>query len=113
MTVKELFGQRIKFLRQNANLTQSELADRANTELVTIARIEGGENWVSAPMLDAICNALAVDYIDLFDFKDSKTPTLGAKLKSIIIQLNNMNDRELDYFLNNVKAYNKLQKSSK
>ena len=57
--VKQLFGQRIKFLRKTRHMTQEQLAERLGLNVRQISRIESGVNFVSLDtmkMLSVIFN---------------------------------------------------------
>ncbi len=59
------FGKRIAEVRKSKNVTQSDLAERVNMSVVTIAYIETGKRWVRLSTLDKIAKALKVDIADL------------------------------------------------
>lgn len=53
-------GRNIKRARQNAKLTQAEVADKANIHVNYFARIERGEVNPSYEILESIAKALKV-----------------------------------------------------
>ena len=61
-----LVAANIKSLRKELGLTQSKLAERANTATRYIAMIEGGKNFPSPEMMGRLAKALGKDTIDLF-----------------------------------------------
>jgi len=56
----------IKSFRKELGLTQSKLAERANTATRYIAMIEGCKNFPSPEMMARLASALEKDTLDLF-----------------------------------------------
>ena len=61
-------GKRIRFLRKEQNISQSQLSFEANVRINQIGRIERGEINTSVSTIVAIADALNVKAKDLFDF---------------------------------------------
>lgn len=61
-------GTRIKFLREKANLTQEQLADKAQISLDFLGKIEVNINKPGLRSLLKIASALNLKVKDLFDF---------------------------------------------
>lgn len=61
----KLLKNRVKELRTERNLRQTELAEKVNTTQQTISRIENGENTLPADTLIALANffGVSIDYI--------------------------------------------------
>src|SRR5262245_4628839 len=57
----ERFGARLKELREQAGLTQQELADRVETTVRTISRLETGVQEPTWTAVVALADALGVD----------------------------------------------------
>jgi len=62
----QAFGKRIAVVRKSKGVTQSQLAERVNMSVVTIAYIETGKRWVRLSTLEKIAKALKVNIDDLF-----------------------------------------------
>ncbi len=62
----QAFGKRIAEVRKAKGVTQSQLAERVNMSVVTIAYIETGKRWVRLSTLDKIARALNVNVAELF-----------------------------------------------
>lgn len=62
----QAFGKRVAEVRKSKNVTQSDLAERVNMSVVTIAYIETGKRWVRLATLEKIAQALKVKVRDLF-----------------------------------------------
>ncbi|MCF8408126.1 MAG: helix-turn-helix domain-containing protein [Crocinitomicaceae bacterium] len=61
-------GIKIKQIRVQEKITQSELASKCNDFIRTIQRIEKGKNNFSIKIYFAICNVLKVSPKDLLQF---------------------------------------------
>ena len=69
--LKLLFGQKVRKLRMQQNLTQEEMAFRLNTSLRQFGRIERGESNARMDTISRVAEVLNVEPGDLFNF-DSK-----------------------------------------
>ena len=63
-------GKQIKFLRENAHLTQEKLAEKSGISLDYLGKIEVDINKPGLKTLLKISNALNLPIKKLFDFKD-------------------------------------------
>lgn len=61
-------GKKIRVLRKEQNISQSQLSFEANVRVNQIGRIERGEINTSISTIIAIAEALNVKVKDLFDF---------------------------------------------
>ena len=79
MTEYELFNtytSNIRRLRTSKNMTQAELAEKANLSDKYVSYIETGRQWGSIETLLKLANALGVEPADLLRANNnSKTPT--------------------------------------
>ena len=66
MTFAKAFGQRIHALRQQAQLTQEQLCERADIDRSYIQRIEAGLRTPSVEVVVKLQKALKCDWEDLF-----------------------------------------------
>jgi DNA-binding XRE family transcriptional regulator len=55
------FGVRLRVLREEAGLTQGELAEKAGCNLFTVAKLEGGRQEPAWPLVLALAKALGVN----------------------------------------------------
>jgi transcriptional regulator with XRE-family HTH domain len=67
--LRQKFGERLKFLRHRAELTQEELASRAEISVDFLSLIERGINSPSFENLDKLANALNIEIVELFSFE--------------------------------------------
>ena len=65
---KKIFGQRLKELRKNKNLTQLKLAEIIDTEESHISALERGIHFPKFETLEKLANALDVEFNELFFF---------------------------------------------
>lgn len=63
-------GQRIKFLREKANLTQNALAEIATVSQTHLRRVELGQADITVGHLRLICDALHISLKDFFSVSD-------------------------------------------
>lgn len=90
-SIKEYFGQNLKFIRKSKNLTQEQLSEMINLDIRQYCRIETGKGFPSLNTLENICNVLDISPAYLFDFspnkevynKKSPENELYTKLKTI------------------------------
>ncbi len=64
----ELSGKRIKFLRENARLTQEKLAEKAGISLDYLGKIEVSINKPGIKTILKLANALELPIKELFEF---------------------------------------------
>lgn len=69
MTTKQLFGLRVKSLRENRRWTQEVLAEKMNINPNYLSSIERGKENPTFDMLIKLSDALEIDMWELFDFK--------------------------------------------
>jgi nucleoid DNA-binding protein/DNA-binding XRE family transcriptional regulator len=92
---QEALGQRIRELREQANFTQEQLADKANVGRITVSRIENGKLYAHTDTLRRIAKALETDLVNLLisDRKGNEktavrvSPKGGKTTKARIIKL--------------------------
>ena len=70
MSIKILFGRKLKEYRVKLSFTQEELAEKIGISAKSLSQIELGNNFVSAETLEAICNALSIYPKNIFDFDE-------------------------------------------
>jgi len=60
------FGKRVAELRQQRNMTQDQLADKASLSLDTISSIERGKRWARLTTLHQLAKGLRISTDELF-----------------------------------------------
>src|SRR5574344_1275894 len=102
---KRLFGQRLKEIRKNKNLTQEQLAEMIEKDDKHISALERGIHFPSFDTLEKLSKALDVQLHELFffePFRDNKF-LYNESLK----MLQNADEKQLKqiyYFLSAIMA---------
>lgn len=65
----KLFGERLKMLRREKNITQSQLAFEADIQISQISRIERGLINTTITNVKVIAKVLDISVKELFDFE--------------------------------------------
>lgn len=65
---KKIMGQKLKYIRQIKNMTQSDVATKANITINYYARIERGEENPTLAVLKNLCLALKVKSSEILSF---------------------------------------------
>lgn len=97
-------GQKIKEQRKRLNLTQAELAEKADMHEKQISRIEAGTNHPTFDNFIKIIDILGLKMSD-FDYSRKQKPN---KLKDdLVFIINNSTDKELRMYLDVITSLNK------
>jgi transcriptional regulator with XRE-family HTH domain len=91
--LQKLLGSRVYELRLKANLTQAQLAEKADVSNDTISRIERGLRSPSFEVLERLADAFQVEARDLFNFSDRKFLKNKCPLELIDL-LNYLSDKQ-------------------
>ena len=97
-------GERIKYIRKQANLTQQKFADRIGVKQNTIAQYEIGRNIPLDPLITAICKEFGVSRTWLEDgigepFRPvDRNEQIAAILSSAITHNDSARDRLIRAF---------------
>ncbi|WP_082017853.1 helix-turn-helix transcriptional regulator [Flavobacterium sp. JRM] len=67
-TIQQKVGKRIQEIRIEKNISQQELAAKCNFEKSNMSRLEKGNANATLSTLEKVCDALQIDYIELFKF---------------------------------------------
>lgn len=89
------FGKRLKEIRNMRGLTQSQLAEMLELEVMSISRIESGIHFPKQENIEKIAKILDVEIKDLFDFAHHQTKS--ALQKDINAMLKNADVDDLKY----------------
>ena len=79
MELTELFGRRLRSLREARSLTQQQLGERAEVSYKYVGAIERGEENPSLRVLVALAAALGIEIRDLFEFEHEETTSAALK----------------------------------
>ena len=69
MERQELFGSRIRSVREAADLSRDIVAERMNISSSYVGEIERGEKWPTFDMLERLARALEVEPSSLFEYE--------------------------------------------
>lgn|GEM_PF-332748 len=75
--IKKEFGVRLFQLRNDAGMTQAEIAEKANLSVDSISRIERGDRAPSFESLERIAVALGTDPVQLLNFEGKEIRALA------------------------------------
>lgn len=67
-TIQQKVGKRIVEIRIQKNISQQELASKCNFEKSNMSRLEKGNANATLSTLEKVCDALQIEYIELFKF---------------------------------------------
>lgn len=67
-TLQQKVGKKIQEIRIEKNISQQDLASKCNFEKSNMSRLENGNANATLSTLEKVCNALEIDYIELFKF---------------------------------------------
>jgi len=67
-TLQQKVGKRIQEIRIEKNISQQDLASKCNFEKSNMSRLENGNANATLSTLEKVCNALEIEYIELFKF---------------------------------------------
>jgi transcriptional regulator with XRE-family HTH domain len=81
---RQSFGMRLRAFREDAGLAADDLAKRIQIHLNSLYRLERGDQWVGADVLERISEALGVPASALLEDPEAK-PTRPAKLRLLEI----------------------------
>ena len=82
-----LASERFKFLRENSNLTQSQIAEFLKIDQSYISKFEKGERNLSVDMLEKICSLFGCTLGYFEDESESHTPlNIAFRSKNLNIE---------------------------
>ena len=67
-TIQQKVGKRILEIRNQKKISQQELASKCNFEKSNMSRLEKGNVNATLSTLEKVCDALQIEYIELFKF---------------------------------------------
>lgn len=97
-------GQKIKEQRKRLNLTQAELAEKADMHEKQISRIEAGLNH---PTFDNFIKIIDILELKMSDFDPSNKQKLNKLKDDLIFAINNSTDKELKIYLDIIGSLKK------
>ena len=112
MSLKKLFGEKLKEIRKQKGLTQEELAELCDMQTNSIGMIEIGQRAVLFSTIEMFANKLEVNYSDFFDFDSVyKAEYSKDKIFSILYKLTkNLDNITLSHLVEYARLLKKLMK---
>lgn len=98
----ELFGRRVRLLRDAAGLTQQELGAAAGVDFKHVGSIERGEKTASFEAVEKLANALGVSYYELFLPDDLSAGAIDVTTAAAIRDLERLSDGPVKRFVRDV-----------
>lgn len=113
MELKNLFGKKLKKLREARGLTQQELAELCDMQTNSITLIEIGERAASFSTIELLAAKLGVSYAELFNFdcEDGLELSKQKLLDYLNSELKDLDDLLLQHMIKYVKLVKELNVS--
>ncbi|MDC9596087.1 MULTISPECIES: helix-turn-helix domain-containing protein [Xenorhabdus] len=73
-SIKSLFGQRIRYLRREAGMSQEAFADKCGLDRTYVSGIERGVRNPTLEIIYVIANGLQIELNELFNFETIHPP---------------------------------------
>jgi len=96
--LKNNLGRNIKFFRFRRQLSQSELAEKANISVTFLSNIERGNNFPQAGTLCCLAKALKIEVWELF-----KGESASNEEKSIVDRISEDLTKHINYAIEKVQ----------
>lgn len=113
MKILEAVGKNTKYYREQMLMTQAVLAEKVDTSVSTIARLEAGENLPKTETLEKIADFLNIAVADLFILPESVNENFEKKelLNTLSKLSQKLDENDLQYFIESIRSYIKSQKN--
>lgn len=103
---KKLFGERVKNIRKSRKMTQEKLAETIGIEPAHLCKMENGTHFPSLKTLLKLVNVLGMEIEDFFTFSlNQKNP----RYEKLILDIQTLNDKELDFIQKTVSSLIKMR----
>lgn len=93
--LEEVVKKRLKAIRENLNLNQSQFADRLGISQAAISQFEDGKRVPSIETLDKIASALHMSVVALLSDENATDDQKTEVIQQLTAQLATMNMQEL------------------
>lgn len=107
---KDFIANKIKTARKNANLIQSELAEKIGISEKHLSKIETGKNF---PALDNFLKIAEVLNLTLEDFGVKTNKPLSQETEALLKIILSASDDEIKAYLSVIQNINSMVKSKK
>ncbi len=103
--LKNLFGKRVRELRQSRGYTQEKLSELLWIDPQHFCKMENGNHFPTVKNLVNLANVLGVDVKDLFSYDNSEIDETVSKIN---FELKKLNQKELNYIYKMISALGDL-----
>lgn len=93
--LEDVVKNRLKAIRENLKLNQSQFADKLGISQAAISQFEDGKRVPSIETLDKIATALGMTVVSLLSGENATDDEKAGLLKDLTAQLETMNKQEL------------------
>ena len=95
-SLKKMFGAQVRHFRNEAKLTQTELAERIEVTPEMVGKIERGVSGASFKTIDKLSIALDIPANALFPSVSTRLD-LRSPLDELILKITNLSDAEIQW----------------
>lgn len=113
MTLKRLFGKRLKQLRESRGLTQQELAELCDMQTNSIGLIEIGKRAASFSTIEILAEKLDVHYYELFSFSFGNDPGKEELIEELTTEVSVFDKTLLKHMISYAKSMAELFRKKK
>lgn len=102
---KKLFGERVRYFRNERKLTLNEFSELADISNTYLSSIESGNHTPTIDVIVSILNVLSVDYQTIM----GETDNGNSLMESIINFLPVLDDNDINFITQTLKELKKYQ----
>lgn len=102
---KKVFGERLRYFRNERNLTLNEFSELADISNTYLSSIESGNHTPTIDVIVSILNALSIDYQTIM----GETNSDSSLMESIISYLPDLDDNDISFISQILKELKKYQ----
>ena len=66
MKISKVLAHNLIVLREKHGLSVAKLAEKCNVTRQAIYQVEAGDNWISLPLIEALCKVYKIEQHELF-----------------------------------------------
>jgi len=85
MDIKKIFGSNVRKFRKNRDLSQEELAEAAGISVKHLSNIEIGNRFISANLIERLCEVLKIPPQALFFISEGKDSFASEKTREYFL----------------------------
>ncbi|CAM3551599.1 helix-turn-helix domain-containing protein [Marinicrinis lubricantis] len=100
ISIRKLFGQRIRTLREQYGWTQEQLAERADLHPNYIGQIERGLKNVSLDNIHKLAIGLRMNLSQLFTFDNHELPAPSSRITQM---LQHCSEEDLEFLMQHIE----------